>query len=161
MKILIPIQQLSEMGSRSLVPIECEICKETFYRPKNTVLRGLKGTREVVVCSKPCKTALISQRLKNYYKNQYKVGKDKKETKYSRVKKELVEIAGGKCVICGYNKCLSSLHFHHKNPQEKTFAISRSLCRSRTKEELLTEINKCLLVCSNCHGELHEGLMLP
>jgi DNA-binding transcriptional regulator GbsR (MarR family) len=74
-----------------------------------------------------------------------------------RVKKKLIEYKGGKCEICGYNKCERALQFHHKNPMEKDFSISgRSLSFDRLKEE----VDKCMLVCSNCHCEIHDELKL-
>lgn len=64
---------------------------------------------------------------------------------------------GGKCTICGYNKCNSALDFHHQDEKNKKFGLSvRGLTRSwdRTKNEL----DKCILVCANCHREIHEGI---
>lgn len=67
-----------------------------------------------------------------------------------------VKYKGGKCIYCSYDKCLSSLHFHHLNPKTKSFSIS-SACYSINK--IKEELDKCILVCSNCHGEIHEGLL--
>jgi len=72
-------------------------------------------------------------------------------------KKKAVAYKGGKCQICGYDKCLRALGFHHVNGQTKSFAISGSHCRSWT--EIKIELDKCVLLCSNCHGEAHEGLI--
>jgi len=73
-----------------------------------------------------------------------------------RTKQKLVDYKGGKCEICGYSKCIEALHFHHRNPEEKDFSISgKSLSFERLKEE----VNKCILVCSNCHTEIHSGLV--
>jgi hypothetical protein len=71
-------------------------------------------------------------------------------------KEKSVEHMGGKCQICGYDKCLRSLHFHHKDGEEKKF----ELCYGArfTWQEVLEEINKCILVCANCHGEIHSGM---
>ena len=67
---------------------------------------------------------------------------------------------GGKCQICGYDKCQNALHFHHINPEEKKFTISDAGSRkSFTKEEIDAEIKKCVLVCANCHAEIHAGLI--
>ena len=71
-------------------------------------------------------------------------------------KKELMELVGGCCFKCGYKRCLSALDFHHKNPSEKDFPISRW----RNKEDTLEEIKKCVLLCSNCHHEVHDGLIV-
>lgn len=58
------------------------------------------------------------------------------------------------CQICGYNKCIGSLDFHHKDPQEKDLTISRAI-RMWGTEKLTEEINKCMVLCANCHRELH------
>lgn len=62
---------------------------------------------------------------------------------------------GGKCVRCGYDKCLSALDFHHKNPEEKDFGISDDNIKLK---DAIEEVKKCILICSNCHRELHAGL---
>ena len=81
------------------------------------------------------------------------------QQKRQRVKKErLIEYKGGKCCIpgCGYNKCQGSLVFHHLDETEKSFGISERKCAPL--KELLKEADKTILVCNNCHGEIHEGL---
>lgn len=72
-----------------------------------------------------------------------------------RMKAKGVMYLGGKCSECGYSKSVWSLHFHHKNPAEKSFTISRyqNLCWERVRQEL----EKCRLLCANCHGEKHEA----
>jgi Icc-related predicted phosphoesterase len=70
-------------------------------------------------------------------------------------KKELVEYKGGCCEICGYNKSIQALQFHHIDPNEKDFNIS---ARSYSIERLKKEADKCMLVCANCHIEVHEEL---
>jgi hypothetical protein len=73
-----------------------------------------------------------------------------------RVKKILVEYKGGKCQICGYNKCITCLDFHHTNPNEKEMKISGS---TKSFEKQKEEVDKCILVCHNCHGEIHAGVI--
>lgn len=69
---------------------------------------------------------------------------------------ECILYKGGKCIKCGYDKCLSALEFHHLDPNEKDFGISNS---DRTSFEILKpELDKCVLLCSNCHRETHEEL---
>lgn len=69
---------------------------------------------------------------------------------------ECVLYKGGKCERCGYNKCLSALEFHHIDPNEKDFSISTS---DRTSFDFLKpELDKCMLLCSNCHREIHEEI---
>ena len=73
------------------------------------------------------------------------------------IKARLVESKGGKCCIpgCGYDKCHTSLNFHHLVEEDKSFGIGDRKCAPI--EELLKEAAKTILVCTNCHGEIHEG----
>lgn len=72
-----------------------------------------------------------------------------------RIKKKLIDYKGGKCQNCGYNKCDRALEFHHLNPKEKDFSISG---KSYSFEKMKIEVDKCVLLCSNCHSEIHEGV---
>lgn len=68
-----------------------------------------------------------------------------------------VEYKGNKCQCCGYNNCLDALEFHHLNPNEKDFNISdRNL--TYDWEKIKNELDKCILVCANCHREIHAGI---
>ncbi len=76
-------------------------------------------------------------------------------------RKKLREMArdykGGKCQLCGYKKCSRALSFHHLDPKKKDFGVSsRGLTRSWIK--LQEEIDKCILLCANCHMEVHDGI---
>ena len=74
-----------------------------------------------------------------------------------RLKARLVYIMGEKCCICGYNKCITALEFHHINPQEKEFTLSTNA--NIGFEKAKEEIKKCVLVCANCHREIHDGII--
>jgi len=74
-----------------------------------------------------------------------------------RIKQLAIDYKGGKCEICGYNTCNGALEFHHKDPTEKEFNIARS-GHCRTWENTRQELDKCILVCSNCHKEIHAGI---
>lgn len=65
---------------------------------------------------------------------------------------------GGKCFICGYDKCFTSLHFHHKDRSTKLESVS-FLLHKKGKKIAFDEAKKCVLVCGNCHGEIEEGLV--
>lgn len=56
--------------------------------------------------------------------------------------------------MCGYNKCNTALEFHHIEPKEKSFAISTDI-HTKSEVELKQELDKCILVCRNCHAEIH------
>jgi 5-methylcytosine-specific restriction endonuclease McrA len=70
-------------------------------------------------------------------------------------KRYCVNHMGGKCVLCGYHCCLRALHFHHINPHEKDFDVSQMAHWDEIEEEL----EKCVLLCANCHMEVHEGMV--
>jgi hypothetical protein len=72
-------------------------------------------------------------------------------------KAALIEYKGNKCSICGYNKCIQALQFHHVDPDQKEFTISNS--GTIKLDALKIEADKCILVCSNCHVEIHSGLI--
>ena len=73
-----------------------------------------------------------------------------------RIKARLIKYKGGECSICGYDKCHASLVFHHLAEEEKSFGISDR--KNAPFKELLKEVDKTILVCNNCHGEVHAGL---
>ena len=68
-----------------------------------------------------------------------------------------IDYKGGKCVFCGYDKCIQSLELHHFNSTEKDFGISDK-GYTRSWERVKKEIDKCILICANCHRELHAGI---
>jgi hypothetical protein len=75
------------------------------------------------------------------------------------IKQKIVDAFGGKCGICGYNKCNYSLSFHHVDPNEKEFSLGAALAHPKKFEKLIEEMKKCICVCNNCHGEIHAGIL--
>ena len=72
-------------------------------------------------------------------------------------KNNLIIACGNQCSICGYNKAVSALEFHHIKPEEKEYGIAtKGNCHNIQKD--ISEIRKCILVCSNCHREIHEEM---
>jgi hypothetical protein len=63
------------------------------------------------------------------------------------------------CSVCGYKKCASSLDFHHMIESDKLINISKVVNRLWTMKKTKKEIRKCVLLCKNCHQELHEGVI--
>lgn len=74
-----------------------------------------------------------------------------------RIKQKCVEYLGGKCCLCGYDKCNSALEFHHNDPKGKESDPAKVIYQWNW-EKIVEEISKCMLVCSNCHREIHYGL---
>lgn len=71
------------------------------------------------------------------------------------LKTQALEYKGSKCFLCGYDKCPRALHFHHRNPKEKSFTFPAYRDWPAYKREL----DKCVLVCANCHAEIHAELV--
>lgn len=75
----------------------------------------------------------------------------------AKCKQRLLEVFGYKCSICGYDRCIQSLSFHHVNTEDKLFTISSWKVRNWTK--IANEAKKCILICSNCHAEIHSNII--
>lgn len=83
------------------------------------------------------------------------------KTYLKRLKTKCIEYKGGQCELCGYNKCNRALHFHHTNPDEKDFSIGdrnpfTNIKGTKKWSSIKKELDKCVLLCSNCHYEEHE-----
>jgi len=111
--------------------ITCKICGK--------VLIG----RQTIYCSSSCKN-----KSNQSYRAQQARGLKRKTI--------LVEKLGGCCQICGYNKNLSALTFHHKNRKKKSFQLDLRSLSNRKMSHINLELEKCILVCQNCHAELHH-----
>jgi transposase len=75
-----------------------------------------------------------------------------------KVKTTLVQEAGGACCLCGYAENMRALHFHHLEPAEKRFELNAKGV-ALAIETLRVEARKCVLLCSNCHAEVEDGLV--
>lgn len=73
-------------------------------------------------------------------------------------KKFAVDYKGGKCCKCGYDKCIAAMDFHHLDPNEKDYEPSKLFTQSKSYETIKNELDKCILVCSNCHREIHDEI---
>lgn len=75
------------------------------------------------------------------------------------LKQKAIDYKGGKCICCNYNRYNGALEFHHLNPEEKDFSIG---AKGATKswDKIKLELDKCVLVCSVCHKEIHAGIRI-
>ena len=84
-----------------------------------------------------------------------------KETSKSwrrRLKLFLIEKAGGKCAVCGYDRCVDAFEFHHVDPANKEFSIGKANPKHMSWDDVVNEAEKCIMLCANCHREIHAGL---
>ena len=73
-----------------------------------------------------------------------------------KVRQMALDHLGAQCQICGYNRCMNALDFHHKDSSTKEFGLSQDGL-TRSWERVKREVEKCVLICSNCHREIHAG----
>jgi len=71
-----------------------------------------------------------------------------------KIREMAIEYLGGKCCLCGYNRCAAALDFRHKDKNTKEFGLSQN-GMTRSWERTKKELDKCILVCANCHREIH------
>jgi hypothetical protein len=77
--------------------------------------------------------------------------------RHRRIRALLVSEAGGRCAVCGYDRCAFNLHFHHVDPSSKSFDMSMGV--GKALAAFREEAKKCVLVCANCHGEIEARLI--
>ncbi len=110
-----------------------------------------------------CNNCLLICPIHKLLRKTYKNGKrkcikctTKNQTKHRRNKTlRLKAMAGNKCQICNYSKSIRGLHFHHLDPKTKEFNISHG--NNHSFKLMCNEASKCILICANCHAEVHEG----
>ena len=109
---------------------------------------GTKLTgRQRKYCSRMCKCRILNLSHQNYIAQQSR-GRARKLA--------LVRLRGGMCQLCGYHNNYAALEFHHPDPNTKEFQLDLRSLSNRRWAVCLAEAEKCLLVCSNCHAELHN-----
>ena len=72
-------------------------------------------------------------------------------------KKQCTAYKGGKCISCGFNRFQSALEFHHLDPKTKDQSIANSFARNHSFKRIKKELDKCILLCANCHRGIHSG----
>jgi hypothetical protein len=134
----------SGIGKKIRSRVNCFECSPTRIKKK------AEGDQTCIICGKKytyyrgngtkekCASCLVNDRRNN-------------------LKLRMVLYKGGKCALCGYNKCMKALTFHHIDPTTKEFNISGNHCRKW--EVVQKELDKCVLLCSNCHAEVEDGFV--
>ncbi len=123
--------------------------------------------------TKICISCKVSKPIDEYYKSGFTIYKIQKykgrckscyNKKYvatgrDKIKAIAISVFGAyECSSCGYSKCDSAIHFHHLSPSQKLFQVSNM--HSYSDADIEKEIRKCILLCANCHAELHESLRI-
>lgn len=103
--------------------------------------------RQTKYCSNRCKCKDFNNRFQNY-KSQRKRAIERK-IKY-------VALLGGCCCVCGYDSNFAALSFHHKDPSIKKFKLDLRSLGNRSEKSILVEVEKCVVLCANCHLEHHN-----
>ena len=76
----------------------------------------------------------------------------------ANTKDRMVKAMGSKCQCCGYNTCNNSLAFHHIDPKRKDLTFADTRANPQKWNLIVEELRKCILVCHNCHAEIHVGI---
>jgi len=108
-----------------------------------------------ITCGKPLKgrqTRHCSSACKNSVNQSYHI----QQARGWKRKILCVKKLGGCCSICGYKKNFAALTFHHKYPTKKHFQLDTRSLSNRKLDVVIRELKKCILVCNNCHAELHH-----
>lgn len=138
----------------------CKKCNGSF--PNRILINGkhkvLNRRKYCLICSPFGRHNTIQlemsrdkrKRQDDWHKRQIKTRRERK--------RQFVEMKGGCCYICGYNKCLKCLSFHHVDSDSKLFGLNSTRFSNTRLEVLLEELKKTVCLCNNCHGEVHAGI---
>jgi len=103
--------------------------------------------RQKRFCSRACKNACTNNRHQSYACQQ---------ARGRRRKRRLIEIYGKECSRCGYRRNIAALEFHHGDAAAKSFQLDVRSLSNRSWKAITLEAQKCVLLCSNCHKEVHN-----
>jgi transposase len=121
-------------------------------------LASVAGQREIQACCPHHGTTVFVRRSAGGYRCA-RCRAEAVARRRRKVKRLLVAEAGGRCTLCGYDRCIAALEFHHRIPADKSFSLShRGVTRSLAKAR--QEASKCELLCANCHAEVEAGMVV-
>lgn len=118
--------------------------------------------KQCIICEKELTVTQVKYccpncKQKAHYNKHVKNNPNTSYSQYKRAderKKMFIKELGGGCSKCGYNKNYSALHFHHL--RDKLFTIDSRVISNSSIKRLREELSKCILLCGNCHAELHN-----
>ena len=154
------LNKISKETGKSLTTIiywkEKYQLKSNYKNFKNLEKSEYGETRFCQRCQKNVKTENFYQRRGKENSSPYCKPCTNEQTieRTRKLKTQMIEYKGGCCVRCGYNKYQGALEFHHLDPKEKDFNPSH-LKKYSFDDRIKNELDKCILVCANCHREIH------
>ncbi len=145
----------------------CEKCSDKI--PHSVIIDGKRrftsNRRFCLKCSpfgqhntskNPDKRPFGKKIYSSWSESRKKAHRDNLKKRRTERKIKLVNMFGGKCQKCGYNKCMAALQFHHRDPSIKEFMLNVNWLATKSWEKVVLEAKKCDLLCSNCHLEFHH-----
>ncbi len=136
-------------------------CQKNILANNTIKEKSLTQTKICEICGKPFNVQAYGT-LRKYcydcspYENENCSHAQAISIKRKAIKKALIMRKGGRCERCGYDRCMRALEFHHLDPTQKDFGISKTITKSFSN--LVKETDKCILLCANCHAEEHQRL---
>lgn len=134
--------ECSPWGKHNTRPIRENPTSRPCPRCKNVLPLNEFYTRRKTNASSYCKKCTIQVQMQTE----------------QQLQEDILNYAGNKCVLCGYNRCSAALEFHHVDASTKDIGISALIRRHPTLGDLIEEVNKCVLLCVNCHREAHAKM---
>jgi hypothetical protein len=158
------LNKITEITGKSLTTI-------VYWKNKHGLRTNHKNFKEVGKkeygetrfcprCKKDCETSDFYTRRGKENSSVYCKSCTSEQTteRMRKFKSQMIEYKGGCCVRCGYKKYQGALEFHHLEPSEKDFNPSH-MRKYSFDERVKKELDKCILVCSNCHREIHDEIV--
>jgi len=136
---------VNSIASRNKVISDCAKIHNPIMKC-NVCAKPLRG-RQRKFCSRKCKNQSGNLSYQSYQAQQ----------KRGRLRKlDLIKMNRGSCEKCGYDKNYAALEFHHVDSASKFFQLDLRSLSNRKWSVIVKEAEKCILLCSNCHAELHN-----
>jgi hypothetical protein len=116
-------------------------------KPTCSTCNGPLTGRQRRFCSRRCKNTDTNHRHQSYLKQQ---------SRGWRRKIDLLAEFGSACSRCGYARNLAALVWHHVDPRFKSFPLDLRSLSNRSEADIRSEVGKCIVLCANCHAEVHH-----
>lgn len=161
---MVPVESI-----RTLTVNKCKCGNQIPYRAKvDGEWKSLKNRSRCLTCVpfgtsayrhktlEEKRSSNAKKQSRHYFKKKEENGIGPVNARRKERRSWVLGILGGECCLCTYRKCSRNLAFHHVDT--KSFSLSE-LAFSKAWERMRPELSKCIVVCSNCHGEIHGGMV--